>query len=177
MAQSSTRNSPLLPGSAIVIRNRLSLLLGNILLAVLWPAFNGTFTIKAGVGGFLFAAIILTAFDRRYSLWLMRIVLFFLYLMWSIVESSLQVAVQVLTYRRYPQAIIDYELVADSDFEALVLATAITLTPGTIATDIARQPNGRRVLYVHLLDGRYPEQFRINLKHGFEQRIYQIVRE
>lgn len=165
------------PGSPYVIWNRLSLLLGNILLALLWPAINGTFTVRSVIGGFLFAAIILTAYDRRYSLWLMRIGLFLLHLMWTIIESCLQVAALIVTRRRYPQAIIGYELEADSDFETLVLATAITLTPGTISVDIGRNPDGRRILYVHLLDGRYPERFRHNLKHGFEQRIFQIVRE
>ncbi len=165
------------PGSPYVIWNRLSLLLGNILLALLWPVFNGTFTVRSGLGGFLFGAIILTVYDRRYSLWLLRIGLFLLYLMWTILQSCLQVAGQILTGRRYPQAIIGYELEADSDFETLVLATAITLTPGTITVDVGEIPPGQRILYIHLLDGRDPERFRLNLQHGFEQRIYQIVRE
>ncbi len=165
------------PGSPYVIWNRLSLLLGNILLALLWPAFNGTFTIRSGLGGFIFAAIILTAYDRRYSLWLLRICLFLISLLWTILKSCLQVAALILTAQRYPQAIIAFELEADSDFESLVLATAITLTPGTISVDIGHNAKGRRLLYVHLLDGRRTEQFRLDLKEGFERRIYQIVRE
>ncbi len=167
-----------LPGrTRFVLRDRLSLFSGNVLLALLWTAFSGTFTFRSTVGGFLFAAIILTAFNRHYLLWLWGIVVFLLHLAVSIVQACLQVAGQILFRRTFEQAIVEYELVADSDIETLILATAITLTPGTIAVDAQYRPDGRRVLYVHLLDGRHPEGFKASMKHGFERRIYELARE
>ncbi len=100
-----------------------------------------------------------------------------LFLAANIIYSCLQVAGQILFRRTLEQSIVEYELIADSDIETLVLATAITLTPGTISVDTQFRPDGRRMLYVHLLDGRNPEQFRVALKYGFEQRIYELARE
>ncbi len=160
-----------------ILRDRLSLFSGNVLLALLWPAFSGAFTIRSAVGGFLFAAIILTAFNRHYLLWLWGIAAFLLHLAASIMQACLQVAGQILFRRTFEQSIVEYELVADSDLETLILATAITLTPGTIAVDTRYRQDGRRVLYVHLLDGRHPEGFKAAMKHGFERRIYELARE
>ncbi len=160
-----------------VLRDRLSLFAGNVLLALLWPAFSGSFTVRSAVVGFLFAAIILTAFNRHYVRWLWGIVAFLLHLAANIVQSCLQVAGQILFRQTFEQSIVEYELQADSDIETLILATAITLTPGTISVDTRHRQDGRRVLYVHLLDGRNPEGFRASLQHGFERRIYELARE
>lgn len=174
--KSETHNS--LPvRNRFILRDRLSLLSGNVLLALLWPAFSGAFTAKSAVGGFLFAAIILTAFNRKYLYWLWGILIFLLQLAYSIVQACIQVAGQVLFKRKLEQSIVEYELVADSDIETMLIATAITLTPGTISVDARYDRNGKRFLYVHLLDGRNPEKFRLSLKYGFERRIYELARE
>ncbi len=163
--------------TSFILRDRLSLFAGNVLLALLWPAFSGAFTARSALGGFLFAAIILTAFNRRYFLWLWDIVIFLLYLAASIVQACLQVAGQILFRRTFKQSIVEYELMADSDLETLILATAITLTPGTISVDTRYRQDGTRLLYVHLLDGRNPERFRAAIRYGFERRIYELARE
>lgn len=163
--------------SPFAIRDRLTLLLGHIFLTLLWPAFNGTYTVKAAAGGFLFATVILTLYQRAYGRWLVRAVLFILYLFWTIAVSCAQVLLQILAHKTYEQAIVAYEVTADSDMEVLVLATVITLTPGTISVDTRDARNGGRTLYVHLLDGRRPEQFRAQLKYGFERRILELARE
>lgn len=163
--------------SPFVIRDRLTLLLGHIFLTLLWPAFNGTYTVKAALGGFFFATVILTLYQRAYWRWLVRAVLFMLYLIWTIAVSCAQVLMQILAHKTYEQAIVAYEVTADSDMEVLVLATVVTLTPGTISVDARYARNGTRTLYVHLLDGRYPEQFRAHLKYGFERRILELARE
>ena len=160
-----------------ILRDRLSLFSGNVLLAFLWPAFSGTFTVRSVVGGFFFAAIILTAFNRHYVPWLWGIAVFLLHLAASIVQSCLQVAGQILFRRTFEQSIVEYELMADSDIETLILATAITLTPGTISVDTRYRQDGKRLLYVHLLDGRNPEGFKGAMRYGFERRIYELARE
>lgn len=177
--ESELRNSnkePIPVRHRFIVRDRLSLLSGNVLLALLWLAFNGAFTLKAGLGGFIFSAIILTAFNRQYIRWLWGVIAFLLLLAFNIVQSSLQVAGQILFGRVLEQSIIEYELTADSDIETMFLATAITLTPGTISVDARFGPNGKRYLYVHLLDGRNPGQFRNSLKYGIERRIYELAR-
>lgn len=165
------------PTDRPAVQKHMALLLGHVILTLLWPAFNSVFTVKTILGGFLFVTIILAIYHRPYLVWLIRIGLFLLYLVWSIAVSSFQVIVQIVTRRTFAQAIVRYELTADSDIEVLILATAVTLTPGTISVDTRYAANGQRMLYVHLLDGRNPEQFRVNLKYGFEQRIRQLIRE
>lgn len=160
-----------------VVWDRLVLLLGNLLLALLWPAFNGDYTIRASLWGFALGVLILTAYHRPYLLWLLRLALFVLYLLWSIAASSVRVAIQILLRRTRAQAIVAYELEADSDLETLMMASAVTLTPGTIAVDAQYDGEGQRILFVHLLDGRDPDRFRADLKYGFERRILQLVRE
>lgn len=161
----------------LAFRDRLSLLAGNVLLSLLWLAFSGNFTLQSAAGGFLGGAAILGAFNRRYLKWLWDLIAFHFHLAWSILLASLQVMGQVLFRRRLEQGIIEYELTADSDIETLMIATAVTLTPGTISVDSRYGPDGKRYLYVHLLDGQAAEEFRVTLKHGFERRVYELARE
>jgi multicomponent Na+:H+ antiporter subunit E len=155
----------------------LIMLVGNTLMAILWMVFNSTFTLRTAAGGFLFVAVVLTIYRRSYLRWLARIFLYVGYVTVQIAASCIEVAVNILTNKRHPQALVAYELRADTDIETLLLASSITLTPGTIAVDSRYRPDGRRLLYVHLLDGRDPELFRLQTRRGFERRIMQLARE
>jgi multicomponent K+:H+ antiporter subunit E len=77
-------------------------------------------------------------------------VLLFLRVMWDIVVANVEVARLVLgpSDRLHPQ-FIELPLEIDDPFVATLLASIITLTPGTLSVDIDRE---RRVLLVHALD-------------------------
>ena len=70
--------------------------------------------------------------------------------LWDIVVANLEVARLVLgpSDRLHP-AFIELPLDIDEPFVATVLASIITLTPGTVSVDIDRD---RRMLLVHALD-------------------------
>jgi len=74
----------------------------------------------------------------------------FLQVLWDIVVANVEVARLVLgpTDRLHP-AFIELPLEIEDPFVATVLASIITLTPGTLSVDIDRE---RRVLLVHALD-------------------------
>ena len=67
-------------------------------------------------------------------------------------------------------------LAVHSDLEIAILASSITLTPGTLSVDVGHSPTGERVLYVHSLVLGDPEALRRTLQRDFEQRILQITR-
>ena len=74
----------------------------------------------------------------------------FLQVLWDIVVANVEVARLVLgpADRLHP-AFIELPLEIEDPFVATVLASIITLTPGTLSVDIDRE---RRVLLVHALD-------------------------
>jgi multicomponent Na+:H+ antiporter subunit E len=48
----------------------------------------------------------------------------------------------------------------------------ITLTPGTLSLEVS---SDRRVLYVHNFVVDDPEEFRQEIKNGFEQRVLEVT--
>ena len=76
--------------------------------------------------------------------------LLFLRVIWDIVVANVEVAQLVLgpADRLHP-VFIELPLEIDDPFVATILASIITLTPGTLSVDIDR---ARRVLLVHALD-------------------------
>ena len=58
-----------------------------------------------------------------------------------------------------------------SDAGITVLANLVTLTPGTLSLDVSPD---RRTLYVHALHVEDPEDFRREVKEGFERRVKEV---
>jgi multicomponent Na+:H+ antiporter subunit E len=74
------------------------------------------------------------------------------------------------------QGIVAIPLTAERPLEIAMLATAITLTPGTLSVDVGVDAEGRRVLYVHDLVVHDPEAVRKSIKEDFEARVLRITR-
>lgn len=106
-------------------------------------------------------------------------VMFIGYLAGQIVVASLRVAWIVVQpgrqrmERLVEPAIVAVHLRAETTFEILALATAITLTPGTISVELSRN---RKVLYVHTLEITDRESFNRSITNGLERRILRISR-
>jgi multicomponent Na+:H+ antiporter subunit E len=66
---------------------------------------------------------------------------------------------------------------ACTDFEMAILASSITLTPGTLSIDVGQDAAGKRVLYVHNLVVGDPEDMRRQIKQDFERRIMRFTRD
>ncbi len=154
----------------------MQLLVINLLLGFLWTVFFQTGSIFDFVVGFVVGFILLSLSDRRYGRQGMRIVGFGLLLSWEVFRSNLILAWYVIQPKlKLNPGIVAIPLDAETDLEITILATVITLTPGTISIDLG-QKDGQRVLYVHNLLMSTPEAMRSAIKGGFERRILEITR-
>jgi multicomponent Na+:H+ antiporter subunit E len=151
----------------------------NILLALAWGALTGSFAPRNLALGFVLGFLILLSMRKtigspvyaRKVLQVLDLLLFFLV---ELVKANLRVAYDVLTpgYRIRP-AVVAVPLDARTDLEITLLANLITLTPGTLSLDVAKD---RGELYVHALYVDDLETVRQQIKQGFERRVLEVLR-
>lgn len=124
---------------------------------VVWVALWGEATVANLVGGLAAGAFALwivpagrTAHrPNAMTLRPLAAMHFLLYFLWALVRASAIVAWEVVTPRnRISQGIIALPLRTSSHGVATLVANAISLTPGTLTLEVARDP---LVLYVHVL--------------------------
>jgi multicomponent Na+:H+ antiporter subunit E len=154
-----------------------AVLLLNFLVAFVWQAMQP----KTGPGdyilGFVVGFVMLAFFYRPYGRRTWGVVAYTVYLAWAIVKSSFQVAAIILSPRaRLRQGIVAVPVEPCTDFELALLASSITLTPGTLSIDVAKDATGQRVLYVHNLLADDPDEMRRQIKADFERRIVRFTR-
>ena len=82
----------------------------------------------------------------------------------------------VQPHPRLDPGIVALPLQARSDFEIIVLATVITLTPGTLSMDLARDEDGQSTLYVHSVVVDNPEAVRRSIQTTLERRLLLVTR-
>ncbi|MFN2204214.1 MAG: Na+/H+ antiporter subunit E [Caldilineaceae bacterium] len=150
----------------------------NLLAAVVLPWF---FTLFGGLWdhsiAFVAAYIVLGLVDRSYLRAVFWGVVFILYLLWEIVLSNINIAWLVIQPRpKLDPGIIGVPLRLTSGLEITMLASAITLTPGTISVDLASDETGNRILFVHNLQVGDPEAYRESVHSGFERMILRVTR-
>lgn len=154
-----------------------SIFLLNVLIGAVWVALQPLGGAADYFVGFLVGFALLAVMYRPYGRRLAAVVGFLVFLAWSIVKSSLQVAAYIVAIDpKLDQGIVAIPLDAESQLEIAALATAITLTPGTLSVDVGVDSSGRRILYVHNLVIGDPDAMRREIKQQFEQRILQATR-
>lgn len=157
----------------------MSLLLVNVLLALVWTAVSGSFSFLNLAFGFVLAIFALSLIREQvgsvgYFSRARRVISLFLLFIYELVLSAWRVAVMVLTPRMdLKPGIIAYPLKVDRDFEITMLANLITLTPGTLSVDVS---DDRRILYVHAMDASDPEATKRDIAEGFERKIMEAFR-
>ncbi|NJN82510.1 MAG: Na+/H+ antiporter subunit E [Caldilineaceae bacterium] len=156
----------------------LMLLSFNALIALLVPLFAPIWGEPWDyLSGFLIGFVAITLFDRAYGRRCYRTTIFLFYVLWEILVSNVSLAIVVLRPRLdLDPGIVGIPLTVTSDIEITVLASVITLTPGTLSVDLVPDANGRQVLYVHSLRLGDEEHFRTEIQNGFERMILQISR-
>ncbi len=152
-------------------------LLVNLLLAGIWPAFQADPGPSDFLVGFVVGFVLLALLHRAYGRRMVAAVGFLLFLIVAIVKSSFQVAGLILAPTlRLDQGIVAIPLEANTTLEIAALATAITLTPGTLSVDVGEDAAGQQVLFVHSLMVGDPEAMRKEIKESFERRILRSTR-
>ncbi len=155
----------------------LVLFLVNVILAFGWQLVVPLFGNFGYLIGFAVGFVAITLFHRPYGWRAYRLIHFAGYVLWQIVLSNLSIAKLVLQANpKLDPAIIAVPLTVSSGLEITILASVITLTPGTISVDLGQNQAGQRVLYVHNLRAGDPETFRRSIQQGFERRLLEVTR-
>ncbi len=148
-------------------------------LALLWVGVTGETSLPNLFAGTLLALVTLIYLrgrGRDVSLRVWRGVALFFYFLWELVLANLRVAYDVMAPRAFQMmkpGIIGVPLDAETDVEIWLLATMITLTPGTLSLDLS---SDRRTLYVHGMYVADRELFIRGIKDGFERRLLEVMR-
>jgi multicomponent Na+:H+ antiporter subunit E len=179
-----TRNkAPAPPASRFVIQRRADnrtlvfLLLVNIALAALWTIFLPAQETFDFLIGFVLGAFVLTIYERHYGRRIIWLVSFVGFVIREIIASNIELA--RLTLRAHPRvapAIVAIPLRVTTDLEITVLASVITLTPGTLSIDLRRAADGRALLYVHTINLDNPAAFRQMIQNRFERRLLLVTK-
>ncbi|MEM9319382.1 MAG: Na+/H+ antiporter subunit E [Pseudomonadota bacterium] len=156
----------------------MNILSTNLLLAVVWGALVGEFSLATLAAGFVvgFAALWVvqpltgaTQYHARVLAWLRLIVMF----VYELIVSSFHVAWDVLTpQHRARPAIIDVPLDVKSDAGILLVTNLISLTPGTLSLDVT---NDRSTLRVHAMFADDPDALIHAIKSGMERWVIDAV--
>jgi multicomponent Na+:H+ antiporter subunit E len=155
-------------------------LLGNLLLAIVWAALRGEFSLANLVTGQVLGYLILLALVKGGVLgtspYIGKVYLgvgLAAFFIWELARANLRVALDVATpgYQMKP-GILAIPLDATRDSEILLLAMLINLTPGSVALDVS---DDRKVMYVHVMYIDTPDAARAEIKEGFERRVLQLL--
>ncbi len=151
------------------------LLIINLFISLLWPTLNGDYSLGALFTGFLLGFVVLAIVRRSYGKFFFYATGFLLYVLFAILQSNLKLAGLVLGTIFSPRktlrpGIVAVPLTITDPFERTLLASIITLTPGTLSMDLHYR-DGQDVLYVHSIDLHDVEAFRRDIKVNFEDRI------
>lgn len=159
------------------------MLLWNLLLMLVWCALFGDFNVKNLVGGFVigYLALMLLASrgvfgSPRYLRRVRRILGFLGFFVKELVLANVRVARDVVTPGiNSKPAIVAVPLGDLSDAEITLLASLVTLTPGTMSMDVS---TNRRTLYLHVMDleGGDAARLRKAIHDGFETRVLEVLR-
>lgn len=149
----------------------------NIFVAMLWMVLQSAFSVIDFAVGFLLGTLLLSLVRPAYGRRSLTVPTYVLTLLHEIVRSSVTVARHVV--QRNPpnrSGLISIPLDIETPIEIALLASSITLPPGTISVDLDQGADGRRVLLVHALQVSDPEALRREIKDGFERQILAITR-
>lgn len=157
------------------------MLVWNILLALVWCWIQGNFSAANIVGGFLLGFLVLALLTQRglvgdssYVRKVPRTIVLLYVFLRELLIANLRLAWEVITPGlNLKPAIIAYPLDAETDAEITLLASLITLTPGTLSMEVSPD---RTTLFIHALYCDDEEALVKSIKRDFEARILEVLR-
>lgn len=146
---------------------------GAVLLALIWMATTGSFTVVNLAFGLLLGVTSLHIVREQAAPWgrmrYDKVAVLAVIFVRELVLSGWRVARLVLSPRMtLKPGIFAYRLVVDREFEITLLANLVTLTPGTLSVDVSED---QRTLFIHAIDCSDVEQARQDIERTFERRI------
>ncbi|NGF58152.1 Na+/H+ antiporter subunit E [Parapedobacter sp. SGR-10] len=155
------------------------LFLMNLLLSFIWVALTGSMYYTNFVFGFMLGFGILWIMnshdsDQRYFFRVPKVLSFILYFFVQLIKANLQVAYDVMTPKYFMKpGVVRYPMNANTELEINLLATMISLTPGTLILDISED---KKTMYIHVMYLNDPKVFVREMKTGLERRLLEILR-
>jgi multicomponent Na+:H+ antiporter subunit E len=149
------------------------------MLMLVWVFSVGQFTLASLLTGFLLGFVVVAVAQRAMGQggYLRRVRQTFgmaVFFLKELVVASLLVAYEVVTAtERQRPGIVAIPLDAKSDAQITLLSNLITLTPGTLTVDVSED---RSTMYVHGMFVGDPDEFRRQIKEGFERRVMEVIR-
>ena len=157
----------------------MGLFLINVLLALIWAAVTGLYSLANLAFGFVLGIFALSLIREQvgsvgYFSRARRVAVLVVVFLYELVLSSVRVAITVLSPNmKLKPGIFAYRLECNQDFQITLLANLITLTPGTLSVDVSED---RKYLYVHAIDCSDLEATRHDIATNFERRILEAFR-
>ncbi|MCT1529617.1 Na+/H+ antiporter subunit E [Sphingobacterium daejeonense] len=151
----------------------------NLLLSFIWVALTGSLFYSNFIFGYLLGFGVLWIMnrnetDQRYFYRVPKIISFFFFFLYELIKANVQVAYDVITPKYFfKPGIVRYPVNTTTDFEINILATFISLTPGTLIIDIS---DDKKAIYIHVMYLKDEEQFIRTLKTGVERKLLEILR-
>lgn len=156
----------------------MNIFLLNLLVAVIWAALWGSFTLFQLTAGFVLGFLVLWLLQPlfgvpdKYFLRAYRVVRLILFFLYDLAVSSIRVAYDVLTPTDHSNPkILEMPLDVKSDIEILLVTNLISLTPGTLSLDVTAD---RKTLIVHAMFADDPDAVIASLKQGMERMVKEV---
>lgn len=150
----------------------------TLLLAVVWILLQNEFSAGMAVFGLILGIIITKATaiwwpERPSGIRVGKVVTYAIIVLWDIIIANIEVAWIVLTKpnSKLKPAWIVVPLDLREPEAITILAGTITLTPGTVSSDLSDEGHS---LLVHVLHTEDPDAVRDEIKNRYERRLKEI---
>ncbi len=103
---------------------------------------------------------------------LLLILVFFFYYIKEVVLANFKIAYEILTPRHHMKpGILVIPIPVHSSLELLLLVNLVTMTPGTLAIDVAPDQSA---VYIHAMYADDPDGLRQAMKEGFLKKLHEV---
>ncbi len=156
-----------------------NLFLLNIFLAAGFCAILGQVNLTGFLAGYAIGYLALWVTRPLYgpSTYFMRVARILQlagYFIWQLLVSNLRVLWDVITPKHISKpGVIAVPLDAKTDFEIMMVANLVSLTPGSLSLDVS---DDRKTLFVHMMFLDDVEAARREIKQGIEKRVLEAIR-
>ena len=146
------------------------------ILTTIWIILNGALTWSHIIGGIVCSIIILKFTDKyllglsfhvKHDFRLFKLLKYIAFMLKEIYMSGFEMIGMILTQNINP-AVVDIETDLDNEYQRVLLANSITLTPGTITADL--NGNKLKVLWINKTTDN-PEELRQSISMSIEERL------
>ncbi len=150
----------------------------NLLIALAWLGFTAEFSVSNLAVGYLMGYLAIWISPRpvgsgRYFRKVGYTLEFILFFVTEVTIATARIAFEIVTPTHYMNpAIVAIPLDTKSRLETAILASLITLTPGSFSIEIS---DDERTLYVHTMYLENAESFRKEIKDKFERRVINLL--